>query len=202
MHTVSSQQLITDHLPYTAAVTNDFLAQLDLRNVIRAEDAVAYGRLGLTEAAARFSPDAGTSFATFSFTRIRGAVMDGIRKTWTKDRVGSGDDYAHHPPVPDSTFDLRRREHRRELAFEFDPGDMLDGAALRTALLEGVRRLDEVERQVIVLYYFEDLVFDRIGKRLGFTKSYVGRIHRKALQTLGRRLKAVGVKHGLVEVAQ
>src|SRR4051812_38333728 len=101
MQTVSSEQLITEHLPYTTAVTNDFLSQHNLRKLIRVDDAVAYGRLGLTEAAARFSPDPGTSFATFSFTRIRGAVIDGIRKTLTKDRLGV-DDYAHQTPDPES----------------------------------------------------------------------------------------------------
>ena len=79
---------------------------------------------------------------------------------------------------------------------------MLDSASLRSALLEAVRGLEENERQVIVLYYFEELVFERIAERLGFTKSYISRIHRKALQTLARRLKAIGRKHGLVEVAQ
>jgi RNA polymerase sigma factor for flagellar operon FliA len=201
MQTVSSEQLITEHLPYTTAVTNDFLSQHNLRKLIRVDDAVAYGRLGLTEAAARFSPDAGTSFATFSFTRIRGAVIDGIRKTLTKDGLAV-DDYAHQTPDPDSVVDPRWRQPKREAAFEFDPAAMLDSASLRSALVEAVRGLEENERQVIVLYYFEDLVFERIAERLGFTKSYIARIHRKALQTLARRLKAIGRKHGLVEVAQ
>jgi len=201
MQTVSSEQLITEHLPYTKAITNDFLSQHNLRRLIRVDDAVAYGRLGLTEAAAHFNPDSGTSFATFSFTRIRGAVIDGIRKTLTKDCEGIGD-YADQAAAVDSSFEPRRRQPKRGVGFEFDPAAMLDSASLRSALVEAVRGLEENECQVIVLYYFEELVFDRIAERLGFTKSYISRIHRKALQTLARRLKAVGRKHGLVEVAQ
>jgi RNA polymerase sigma factor FliA len=201
MQTVSSEQLITEHLSYTKAITNDFLSQHNLRKLIRVDDAVAYGRLGLTEAAAHFKPDSGTSFATFSFTRIRGAVIDGIRKTVTKDRFFVCH-YADQAAADDSSFEPRRRQPKREAASEFDPAALLDSAALRSALLEAVRGLEGNERQVIVLYYFEELVFDRIAERLGFTKSYISRIHRGALQTLARRLKAIGRKHGLVEVAQ
>jgi RNA polymerase sigma factor for flagellar operon FliA len=44
------------------------------------DELVGYGTEGLIEAADRFDPDRGASFATFSFYRIRGAMLDGLRR--------------------------------------------------------------------------------------------------------------------------
>lgn len=48
------------------------------------EDLIAYGELGLAEAARDFDPDQGNQFSTFAYYRIRGAIYDGVAKmTWT-----------------------------------------------------------------------------------------------------------------------
>jgi RNA polymerase sigma factor for flagellar operon FliA len=48
------------------------------------EDLIAYGELGLTEAARDFEPGRGNQFSTFAYYRIRGAIYDGLAKmTWT-----------------------------------------------------------------------------------------------------------------------
>lgn len=48
------------------------------------EDLIAYGELGLAEAARDFDPSLGNQFSTFAYYRIRGAIYDGLSKmTWT-----------------------------------------------------------------------------------------------------------------------
>lgn len=48
------------------------------------EDLIAYGDLGLTEAARDFDREFGNQFSTFAYYRIRGAIYDGLAKmTWT-----------------------------------------------------------------------------------------------------------------------
>jgi len=48
------------------------------------EDLIAYGELGLAEAARDFNPEFGNQFSTFAYYRIRGAIYDGLTKmTWT-----------------------------------------------------------------------------------------------------------------------
>ncbi|PQO36206.1 hypothetical protein DTL21_09840 [Bremerella cremea] len=44
------------------------------------DDLIAYGQLGLAEAARTFQDDKGASFSTFAYYRIRGAIYDGISK--------------------------------------------------------------------------------------------------------------------------
>jgi len=48
------------------------------------EDLIAYGELGLAEAARDFEPELGNQFSTFAYYRIRGSIYDGLSKmTWT-----------------------------------------------------------------------------------------------------------------------
>lgn len=48
------------------------------------DDLIAYGQIGLTEAAQKFDPECGTRFTTFAYYRIRGAIYDGVSKmNWT-----------------------------------------------------------------------------------------------------------------------
>jgi RNA polymerase sigma factor for flagellar operon FliA len=198
MQTVSSpDRLVTDHLPYTAAVTQDLLSRSNLRSVIHRDDAVAYAHIGLIEAASRFRPEHGASFATFSYSRIRGAVMDGVRRSLGEQRLlvapdEEGADTGCDPRDP-------RRMRRGPTRAFFDPTDLLDNLSLRAALLPALRALSEVQRQVIVLYYFEDLNLDRIAIRLRLTRSYVSRVHKAALLELATRLHKVGVEYGLIE---
>jgi RNA polymerase sigma factor FliA len=44
------------------------------------EDAIAYGTEGLIQAVDSFDPERGTTFASFAIRRIRGAILDAIRR--------------------------------------------------------------------------------------------------------------------------
>lgn len=48
------------------------------------EDLIAYGQIGLAEAARDYHPGRGTQFTSYAYHRIRGAIYDGISKiSWT-----------------------------------------------------------------------------------------------------------------------
>lgn len=48
------------------------------------DDLIAYGQLGLAEAAQKFNPEAGVRFTTFAYYRVHGAIYDGVSKmNWT-----------------------------------------------------------------------------------------------------------------------
>jgi len=50
---------------------------------VELDDLVAYGQIGLAEAARDFDPDRGSRFSTYAYYRIRGAIYDGLSKmTW------------------------------------------------------------------------------------------------------------------------
>jgi RNA polymerase sigma factor FliA len=70
------------------------------------------------------------------------------------------------------------------------PGDGLLAQESRTALLKGVASLPERERQVLALYYFENLNMADIGQALGVSESRICQIHAKAVLHLRARLLA------------
>jgi RNA polymerase sigma factor for flagellar operon FliA len=47
---------------------------------IDVDDLIAYGQVGLAEAARDFDPERGGKFTTFAYYRIRGAIYDGVSK--------------------------------------------------------------------------------------------------------------------------
>ncbi|WP_158222660.1 sigma-70 family RNA polymerase sigma factor [Rhodopirellula sp. MGV] len=48
------------------------------------DDLIAYGQLGLAEAAQKYDPAEGVRFTTFAYYRVRGAIYDGVSKmNWT-----------------------------------------------------------------------------------------------------------------------
>ena len=70
--------LLEKYGPYVrslaATVRRQFSAQLEL------DELIAYGQIGLLEAADRFDPKVGANFLTFAHYRIKGAIYDGLRK--------------------------------------------------------------------------------------------------------------------------
>src|SRR5689334_2324347 len=59
-------------------VIGRLLAQLPAG--VDVENLESAGTLGLVEAATKFDPDRGIKFETYAFTRIRGAVLDELRR--------------------------------------------------------------------------------------------------------------------------
>ena len=71
-----------------------------------------------------------------------------------------------------------------------DPFEEAEIADKVRILAEALGELDERERLVLTLYYYEELTISEIGKVLGRAKSTVSEIHTKALLKLKARLKS------------
>src|SRR6185436_11897683 len=68
-----------------------------------------------------------------------------------------------------------------------DPVEALHKREATTVVL---RELDEKERQILALYYFEGLTMKDIGRRLGLSESRVCQIHGEVLKFLRDELAA------------
>jgi RNA polymerase sigma factor for flagellar operon FliA len=71
-------ELIEAHLGLVRHVVGKLLAQLPPG--VDVENLESAGTLGLVEAANKFDPDRGIKFETYAYTRIRGAVLDELRR--------------------------------------------------------------------------------------------------------------------------
>jgi len=73
--------LVTQYQDYLRGLARKIAKQLPKQ--VEFEELVAWGQIGLLEAAHNYRADLGHAFTTFSYYRIRGAIFDGIRRmTW------------------------------------------------------------------------------------------------------------------------
>jgi RNA polymerase sigma factor (sigma-70 family) len=195
MQTLERDRLINDHLDYTGALAAGLMSEFSLHGVVGYDDVLGYAAIGLTTAALRYEAGRGAHFKTFSFHHIRGAVLDGLRvlhrsraqhQHW---KVSAGQLAERSAPLSLGDQGARSApryiDHPDQNDVVLDPFPAFeDGLALRQAL----DTLPEIERQIIVLYYSEDLSDYRIAERLGYSHTFVVRHRNLALQTLAAAL--------------
>jgi len=74
----TSGDLVTEYMPLVKRIAHHLLARLPA--VIQLDDMVQAGMIGLIEAARNFDEQKGAAFVTYAGIRIRGAMLDEIRK--------------------------------------------------------------------------------------------------------------------------
>jgi len=62
--------------------------------------------------------------------------------------------------------------------------DELELGESRRAVQEAISELPEQEKEIIHLYYFQDLTLQEVSERLGLSKSWASRLHSRAVQHL------------------
>ena len=64
----------------------------------------------------------------------------------------------------------------------------MDEQELRSQLMKAIDELNEQERTVLSLYYYEDLTMREIGQVLGVSEQRVGQINQKLIRKLREKL--------------
>ncbi|MGF1508991.1 MAG: sigma-70 family RNA polymerase sigma factor [Myxococcota bacterium] len=121
--------------------------------------------LALVEAAARFDPRRGVRFSTFAHARIKGAVLDALR---------------------------RERRHRamvdcREDPLSFAAKDGCQSSLDRIAwawVVDARASLPNSERNMLSLMVDHQLGVKEASRRLGISSSWGSRLHRQAIRRL------------------
>jgi RNA polymerase sigma factor for flagellar operon FliA len=164
------------------------------------EDLVAWGVLGLVQAARRYREDAGAPFGAYAARRVRGQVLDALRERDPLTRAARRAYRAARelnadlpPPVVEVSLD-------RCLASGLDPsrwGSARAGqaGAGRTRCIDQqwrrvareLRRIDPLERKVLVLSYARGFTLKEIGAQIGLSESGVCRLRARALRHVRAR---------------
>jgi RNA polymerase sigma factor for flagellar operon FliA len=151
------------------------------------EDLVAWGVLGLVQAARRYRDDAGAPFGAYAARRVRGQVLDALRErdplTRSARRVyreAREQDADLPPPVVELSLD-------RCMAAGMDL--RASTAACRThrdrrwaRVARELRHLDPLERRVLVLSFARGFTLKEIGVQIGLSESGVCRLRARALR--------------------
>lgn len=69
-----------------------------------------------------------------------------------------------------------------------EPEHVVDKSEVRDMLIEAIQTLTEKERQVVLLYYYEELTLKEISEVLNVSESRVSQLHSKSLKKMKERL--------------
>ena len=155
-------------------------------------DYFQFGIEGLSEAIDRFDPDYGTKFETYAIQRIRGKIIDELRKVQSKQKIytASEEEVYHTTMSLNSPIDDENNCQLYEVISDESetPGDTTEKNESKELLLEAIKQLDEKERLIITLYYYENMNYAEIAKVIGVTVSRVSQVHTKIIESLKKKL--------------
>ncbi len=189
----------------------------DLPEQIDIQDLIGWGYAGLLEAHQRYDEEKSTQFASFAYYRIRGAMLDACPEPVMDPKRRLADvscnevlnTYAHVVQSHKSQASLESRlsamsDVTGSMAMVFVLRDcpskaLRSGGAPHNRMLtrrqtaEKVRRilkdLPELEQSVLIGVYFEGRSLTDIGEKMGYSPSWVSRMHSRALNRLRKRIR-------------
>jgi RNA polymerase sigma factor FliA len=160
-------------------------ARLPQGSGIEMSDLVQAGNVGLLQAARSFEPARGAPLAGYAKFRIRGEMLDMVRRNAGRDKSGSAplvneDGSAWEAQIPASQESSPQHSAVRRQRAEI--------------IGEEMRRLPARYRMVVRLRYSREMTLRQVGAALRVNESRACQIHRNALDRLKRALLIRGVK--------
>ena len=184
-----NEDLIVDNLKYVKGLVKHVLANYGYDDGYF-NDCYSAASLALVEAYKKFDPNSGYPFKSFFYLRVRGAVIDCIRrltsatgrysKATTKKSIKCHEHNVKQVAVQNEftdefTYDyydcdvLNPEENTIEVEVKGLMGQVLADMPLR-------------DRMVLVHYYIDGMTFEQIANTMDITRGWVSRVHKKALE--------------------
>lgn len=192
---------------------------------IEFDDLVGFGYEGLVKAWRNYDQSKGAVFRTYATYRIRGEVLDNIRKEWkaknpnynkrvdkeliqekilemaknalddSEDKETHRDEALYSALSSSAIVYLLSLENMENISPALTKDDVggeiikrIERTNERIFLQEAIEELDEEERQLVRMYYYEGRSQLDISKILSMSKSKVSRLHVKILDRLKHKL--------------
>lgn len=198
---------------------------------IEYEDLIGYGIFGLIDAIEKFDYKRGYKFETYASLRIRGEIIDNIRKIdWIPRSLRQKNkmieegiekfeiEYGRQPTELELSKTLNipleqvndylknyslynlvsldgylEQNHEKSVDSlieneKYLPEKVLQQKELKQLLVEAINCLTQKQKQVITLYYYEELTLKEISKILGVSESRVSQIHSSCMKILKKKL--------------
>lgn len=229
---VVKEQVITKYIPLVKYIASRVI--IGKSRHIEYEDLVSYGMIGLMDALNKFDESKGMKFSTYASIRIKGAMIDELRKNSPISK-GAMDKLNKYNLVIDELQRKLLREPTNieiadalnmkladvaeienyinyisvvsleDLIFSDDDDMPLIGtiedekspSPERTLeekeeveyLAKAIEALNEKDRTVLTLYYYEGLTLKEIGNVLNVSESRVCQLHTRAIMHIRKSLK-------------
>ena len=192
-------EFITQHERMVHGLANRLRRELSLRGDL--DDLIAFGFGGLLEARHRFDPSRGVRFQTFAYHRVRGAMLDGVRKMSQLPRRAHERFQSAAETTPTAAPTALDKAFTRMTALstatvlqgrfgnESPEAVLLKNESI-TRLLQALPSLSPRQRVLVRGFYFEGRSIDAMARELGISKSWASRLHTSALRELRDALDA------------
>jgi RNA polymerase sigma factor for flagellar operon FliA len=223
---VDKDELINSVLPRVKQIASHYYSKFShLGSNLEFEDLVQIGVIGLIDAVNKYDPTRDNKFETYAEFRIKGAILDELRKEdWLPRYVRETVKKVENARLKLST-ELMREPTEEEIAKELDlPIDTVFEAMknisdsnmlcyhdiepyikldkdefnplkftvkkeLKDALAIGIEELEEREKIILSLYFYEGLTLKEISEVLDLTESRISQIRSNAFKKLKQFLQ-------------
>ncbi|MBS4536026.1 FliA/WhiG family RNA polymerase sigma factor [Clostridium sp. D2Q-14] len=197
------------------------------------DELMGFGSLGLIDAIDKFDPYKGVKFETYAQLRIKGEIIDNIRKNDWVPRTLRTKAKLVERTMYDLENKLDREVHVEDISKELnmsvkeieevlkeinsfnvsslddimfnrgeDPLDYLEDPQFIVESKEYIEIISDIildlpkkEKDVITLYYYEELNYKEIGKIIQLSESRISQIHSKAIKNIRKQLNRININN-------
>jgi RNA polymerase sigma factor for flagellar operon FliA len=227
-----SKKLIEENFKLVNKVAN--FMSVKFNGIINKDDIVEFGIFGLIDAAIKFDPSKNDNFQFYAITRIKGTILDNVRKldymprnvrelsgriekVYSKleqklGRMPSDEEVAAELNIGigelnemfykirgasflnDKDFIYLEKTRPESLdSIESKEPSAIDGLLAdekKNILKKYIDMLEDIEKNVLMMYYYDELTLKEIGNILNLTESRICQIHSKSIIKLRAKLKS------------
>ncbi|NWF88864.1 MAG: sigma-70 family RNA polymerase sigma factor [Ignavibacteriaceae bacterium] len=185
------KQIIQNYINLVHYVIHKF--RFAPNNILDERDYFQFGIEGLSEAIDRFDPEYGTKFETYAIQRIRGKIIDELRKLQSKYKIENGDNviesFYTNVSIDHSADDDEGLTLAETIPTDTEAASLtIEKDELKEFLIEAIKKLNERDRLLLSLYYFEELNYKEISSIMKITISRVSQLHTKIIKELKSKL--------------
>lgn len=226
------EQIVQKYIPLVKYIASRVI--IGKSRYVEYDDLVGYGMIGLMDAINKFDESRGMQFSTYSSIRIKGAMIDELRKNSPISKGAIDKLNKYNEAVEQLQTKLLRDPSTEEVAKALDisssdvadiesyinyisvislddilfseddemklketiedknspsPERTLEEKEELEYLAKGIEKLNEKDRTVLSLYYYEGFTLKEIGKVLEVSESRVCQLHSRAIVHLRKALK-------------
>lgn len=177
--------------------------------VMGRDDIESAAIIGLIDAVDRYDPERGVPFEGYAGLRIRGAILDELRRLDDRSR---GERQRARTVAADTepeigaygatlSLDMLLETGDRDWAADDDTTDRYEHQDLRMRVESALRCLPPRQREVLARYYGDSLTLRESAAKMGISEARACQLHGRAIHNLRRELAALVRPHVAAAVA-
>ena len=186
------KQLVEEHLYLVNILAKKMRKKLPRYIDFDYEDLVGYGYVGLVDAGIKFDESKGYKFNTYANARIKGAIIDGMRKMdWMTQGLRRQKSEIEKPISLDKNiFDKKNNEeYTKTIDVEDKKENIHDRLLVKQFLMRMLMHLEWKRYCSLYMRFIEGYKEKEIAEMLGVSTSRISQLTKDARMIMGRMLE-------------